>query len=463
MDYAAVIWHRPEDKTAPTTQQLSKFSTVQRQAMKAITGCFRTTPTAALENETNLLPPTLRLRRKVLNTITRMQTLPPRHPLHKWISQARKNGGHLPHPSNLENIVRHFPEYMQEVETIYPHIRPPWWTFKPTIHIDASKEAAEKHHLQTTTPNQSNTALSQGNAAPSLHETLHIYTDGSGIKKGIGAAMYCSTDQHIEQRYLGTETESMVYAGELEAIHMALHHVKHADNNRYKKCRIFTDSQPAIKSLAKPKRQSGQSIIKCILDEIDTLYESNPAYELQLEWVPGHKGIEGNEKADEAAKQAAIQKINPTRKPSLKSARSNDIHQTLKRQWQEQWTKGRRTACRLRNTSQRPNIKPSLHIYNQLGNKRRHIAWIARLRTGHCSLNQYLERFNIIDNAKCECGRGKETVKHFLLTCSKYEEERDKLRREVGAQGMREERLLGDIKKVKHTIQFMEDTGRFEF
>jgi hypothetical protein len=37
------------------------------------------------------------------------------------------------------------------------------------------------------------------------------------------------------------------------------------------------------------------------------------------------------------------------------------------------------------------------------------------------------------------------------------------LRREVGAQGMREEKLLGDVKKVKHTIQFIEDVGRFDF
>ena len=42
--------------------------------------------------------------------------------------------------------------------------------------------------------------------------------------------------------------------------------------------------------------------------------------------------------------------------------------------------------------------KPSSQIYGQLS-KRKHIAWIARLRTGHCSLNSYLERFNTIDDA----------------------------------------------------------------
>jgi ribonuclease HI len=274
--------------------------------------------------------------------------------------------------------------------------------------------------------------------------------------------MYCVTNQYIEQRYLGNDNESMVYAGELEGIHMAVTQAKEL-SNRTTECRIFTDSQPAIKSLAKPKRQSGQSIIKRILDEIDALYETSPSYNLQLEWVPGHMGIEGNEKADEAAKEAALQRINPMRNASLKAARSNTIHQTIKQQWQEQWTNGRKTACQLRNTTNRPNAKPSSQIYDQLGNERRHIAWIARLRTEHCSLNQYLERFNIIDDGKCECGQATETVKHYLLICSKYERERDKLRRKVGAQGMRVEKLLGDARRVGDTIQFIEDTGRFEF
>ena len=63
--------------------------------------------------------------------------------------------------------------------------------------------------------------------------TVQIYTDGSGIHGGIGAAMCCHTDQHVDQRYLGKNSESMVYARELEAIHMAVIHIKRQPGRRY--------------------------------------------------------------------------------------------------------------------------------------------------------------------------------------------------------------------------------------
>jgi len=161
----------------------------------------------------------------------------------------------MPHPSNLENIGRYFPEYIRTMETIYPYIRPPWWTLKANIHIDGNKDEAEKYHLQ---------AIS--NPIPA-HPTTHIYTDGSKINDGIGAAIFCFTSLYTEQRYLGTASESIVYAAELEAISMAITHVNELATGlmsirQPKTCCIFTDSQPAIKSLTKPKRQSGQEIIK---------------------------------------------------------------------------------------------------------------------------------------------------------------------------------------------------------
>ena len=70
----------------------------------------------------------------------------------------------------------------------------------------------------------------------------------------------------------------------------------------------------------------------------------------------------------------------------------------------------------------------------------------------HTTINEYLHRFNIIETAECECGAAKETIDHFLLNCELYDEERDKLRRKVGAHGMRTCSLLGDKNIIRHTI-----------
>jgi hypothetical protein len=225
-------------------------------------------------------------------------------------------------------------------------------------------------------------------------------------------------------------------------------------------------------SLAKPKRQSGQSIIKRILDEIDALHLTRPTYAMQIEWVPGHVGIDGNEKADQAAKSAAIEEINPVPPTILKSARANEIHQSVEREQQKQWVNGKGTAEHLRNITKRnmtkrnqstKRTKSSAGIYEQL-RKRKHIAWVARLRTGHCSLNTYLKRFNIVQDAICPgCGDAKETVHHYLMVCPKHERWRDRMRKAVGVGGMKMEKLLGDSRRIRDTIEFIESTERFEF
>ena len=88
------------------------------------------------------------------------------------------------------------------------------------------------------------------------------------------------------------------------------------------------------------------------------------------------------------------------------------------------------------------NEQQNQWMYGKLS-KRKHIAWLARLRTEHSSLNGYLERFNIIDDAICPgCGDAKETVHHFLMVCQKYARMRDRMRKEVGIEGMKLEKLL---------------------
>ena len=108
-----------------------------------------------------------------------------------------------------------------------------------------------------------------------------------------------------------------------------------------------------------------------------------------------------------------------------------------------------------------PDTTTGLKLYGAM-QKRKHVVWISRLHTGHCHLNEYLHRFKIIETSECECGARKETVEHFLLNCELYDEERDKFRRKVGAQGMRTSVLLGDSTIIKDTIEYIESTGRFK-
>ena len=65
---------------------------------------------------------------------------------------------------------------------------------------------------------------------------------------------------------------------------------------------------------------------------------------------------------------------------------------------------------------------------------------------------------------RCDCGNGaEETVRHYLLHCLQYDRQRAKLRRKVGVGGMQVEKLLGYGEMVKHTMEYVIETRRFDF
>ena len=126
---------------------MRKLSTVQRLAMKAILGCYRTTPTVAMEAETDLQPPWIRLQSKTLLAATRMQSLSVKHPIQEWLTNAlRTRIACTPHQSNLENILQQFPHMCGKTESIETYIRPPWWTPTARIMIEPTKDNAKAHH-----------------------------------------------------------------------------------------------------------------------------------------------------------------------------------------------------------------------------------------------------------------------------------------------------------------------------
>ena len=449
IDYAAIIWHRPKDDgSTASTKQVGKLTTVQRLAMKAILGCYRTTPTAAMEIETGLQPAWIRLQTKTLLATTRMQSLSTRHPIHEWLANAlRTRTACIPYRSNLENILQQFPYMCTRIETIETYIRPPWWTPTAKIRIEATKEAAKKQHDEI----QAHLDIT----------TMTIYTDGSGIEDKIGAAAYNTVTNEASHQHLGSEAQFNVYIAELTAAHLAIKQLwNHCE---YRTCRIYIDSQAAIRAIDHPRRQSGQSIIRDILDSIDEITSEYTHLQFEIVWIPGHAEIEGNELVDIEAKKAATDPMlsqSYNYKP-LKSARARYIKTAAKKQWQTVWNKNTKTATALRRIMKGRHAKIGPALYNEIAN-RNGAATIAQLRTGHCGLNRYLHRFSLRNSPYCQCGYGKETVEHYLLECRNYRDQRKKLRREAGKGKMRMEILLGDPKIIKHTLEYIRETGRLD-
>jgi hypothetical protein len=105
--------------------------------------------------------------------------------------------------------------------------------------------------------------------------------------------------------------------------------------------------------------------------------------------------------------------------------------------------------------------KTGTHLYGSLSRKQ--TANLARLRTGHCGLNDFLHRRTIVDNPGCPtCGHPNETVQHYLLHCPTYKGPRMALAAVIGSRNMRVAKLLGDRRFVKHTLDFVEETGRLD-
>ena len=91
--------------------------------------------------------------------------------------------------------------------------------------------------------------------------------------------------------------------------------------NEYVNIYIFTENQSAIQTIDSPKRQSGQYIIKKIMDTIERINEIKPTCNIHIEWVPGHENIEDNEQADKVGNEPS----EPSDEHDLTSRAERDV------------------------------------------------------------------------------------------------------------------------------------------
>ena len=135
------------------------------------------------------------------------------------------------------------------------------------------------------------------NKDPLLPEDALIwFTDGSRANSGTGSGIFGLRSNRSFSFPLGKFAK--VFQTEIYAIlQCACENIRMTYKN--KRILIFSDSQAALKALGRPKVTSGL-VAECL----DALFALASMNEVTLIWVPGHRGILGNE-ADKLARQAS--------------------------------------------------------------------------------------------------------------------------------------------------------------
>ena len=147
--------------------------------------------------------------------------------------------------------------------------------------------------------------------------------------------------------------------------------------------------------------------------------EYNKNKNIQICWVPAHIGLKGNEWADTLAKE--IRNQTPTYQNVPMIDYTSLIKQNHKKLWLEEWLK-RPMSNKLRQIKEDVNKWPSSQQP-----KREVEVILTRLRIGHSRITHgYLMSSPKEDHPECETCKELLTIKHILIKCKKFSQERRK-------------------------------------
>jgi ribonuclease HI len=437
MLFGVAAWFQPGALTKKEIgETVREFAAIQKRAAVLISGAFRSTAAAALDIELHLLPMKLQMEQLVKETALRIRT-GPTHAMPTYLREQRSDeeirlGGITPmevHAWKKGGCLEAPPDALTgRWESREAFVRAPWHAL-PKVIIEEKEEATRLHNVM-------------------LHKLtdkpLMLYTDGSGFQGQIAASMVSLQAKKQRTECLGTEGTSTVYAGEARGLEFALQAaLQYGDlpdwEAQVKQAGvvILSDSQAALKTLLNPRMVSGQVFIRACQSLLDECAEEG--IPVTLQWIPAHIGIPGNEAADRAAKRAAQTaarqpetitnwprrgiRANTNQQFWLAAAAKRRIRQSAKDAWKKEWERGK-TAAPTRRLINAPT-KKALRYWGGL--RKATASVLIQLRTQRVALNHYLWRINRRDSPLCPCDLGGQTVRHIIMDCPQFIEDRDRM------------------------------------
>ena len=361
--YAAWIWWTKVDqKTAA-----AKLNKIQRLACLLITGAMRSAPTGALEALMGLTPIKIHVKEVAVTSALR----------HAILDKNSKTTGHM-------SIVEEIPQwerlrYCTDIGAVSQDFEKP---FGITILV-RNEWSLEKLRLDIG--------------------TITWYTDGSKMDSGTGSGIYGPNSRTS----VSLGTSSSIFQAELEAIRICGQTLLNR-NPKGQRFAILSDSQAAIRAIGKVGCNS-----RLVRECVATLKELSAHNKVRICWVPGHSEVDGNEVADELARQGAATKfIGPEPHCGINwSAVKGEIELWTTSLRKQYWTGlvGLRQSKALITPYKERDI---------LDLSKSELRLLTGYLTGHNCLRYHLHKIGCAENSLCRlCATDAETSMHLLCKC----------------------------------------------
>jgi ribonuclease HI len=421
--YGALLW-APALKAKACVDHLQK---IQRMACLCISGVMRSAPTAALEVALRMLPINIHAQMLARKTHLRLLVQGGWNP---WWGPRRglKTVGHVQWCGNTNEGMCGM-ERLCDVTSRHSLI-----DRRYGVEIGTRKAWMDRIHMPQLGPED---------------REVHCYTDGSRQAKRTGTGIIIKRKgAETLRRVVPLGSLATVYQAELNGISMAATLMREEGISDMS-ITIFCDNQACLRALSGSHCNSRQ-----VCEGYDHLNRLAARNKVSLKWVPGHIGIEGNEEADLAAKEATEVVISGPEPflPVPLNALNGTIHEQAVRQHMREWAN--RKDCRQAREWLVSYTKPRTAA-TMLNWRRSDLRKVMGVLTGHVGLNKHLHTLKVVESPRCgRCGL-EETALHFMAKCQGYSRQRY----EIFGQGQIMTGDVGGLSRVK-VCKYIRATGR---
>ncbi|KAL0852476.1 hypothetical protein ABMA28_000643 [Loxostege sticticalis] len=272
-----------------------------------------------------------------------------------------------------------------------------------------------------------------------------VFTDGSKIQGKVGAALSIWRDGvETTVKKLKLEKYCTVFQAELLALARATRIIKETRSGGV--FNIFSDSRSSLEAISRC-----DSLHPLVVETRKNILEAtNKGITINLFWIKAHAGMQGNERADELAKAAAL---GLKTKPDYDGCPVSFVKRSIREDTVDEWESRYQREHTAKTTKL---FFPSATDAVRQMRKITLTPLLTQVLTGHGGFSSYLHRFKCKESPACPCDPNvEETIEHVLVECPIYGKERYEIEMVIG-EAIKVDKLTEYINNKKCSEKFVE-------